>query len=110
MVLDTKWKRLDSRETTLNVESPDIYQMHAYAHAYDSARLVLVYPWRKEVVAGPGIARHWRISGTHSILDVATVDIGCPEGVVESLRQIVGGPPLDRRPAEALSAAAVPLS
>ena len=95
---------------TLNIDSPDIYQMHAYAHAYDAARLVLVYPWRQEVIARPGIARHWRIYGTRRILDVATVDVGRPEGVVESLRQIVGGTPLDRRPAEALSAAAVPLS
>ena len=110
MVLDTKWKRLDSRDTTLNVESPDIYQMQAYAHAYDAARLVLVYPWHQEVVTGPGIARHWRISGTQRILDVATVDIGCPEGVVESLRQIVGVTSLDRDPAVALSTAGVSLS
>ena len=110
MVLDTKWKRLDPGEKTMNIDSPDIYQMHAYAHAYDAARLILVYPWRQEVIAQPGIARHWRIYGTRRILDVATVDVGCPEGVVESLRQIVGGTPLDRRPAEALSAAAVPLS
>ena len=110
MVLDTKWKRLDPGEKTMNIDSPDIYQMHAYAHAYDAARLILVYPWRQEVIDQPGIARHWRIYGTRRILDVATVDVGCPEGVVESLRQIVGGTPLDRRPAEALSAAAVPLS
>ena len=110
MVLDTKWKRLDPGEKTMNIDSPDIYQMHAYAHAYDAARLIMVYPWRQEVIARPGIARHWRIYGTRRTLDVAAVDVGCPEGVVESLRQIVGGPPLDRRPAEALSAAAVPLS
>ncbi len=110
MVLDTKWKRLDPGEKTLNIDSPDIYQMHAYAHAYDAARLILVYPWRQEVIAQPGIARHWRIYGTQRILDIATVDVGCPELVVESLRQIVGGTPLDRRPAEALSAAGVSLS
>ena len=110
IVLDTKWKRLDPGEKTLNIDSPDIYQMQAYAHAYDAARLVLVYPWCQEVVAQPEIACHWRIYGTRRILDVATVDVGRPEGVVESLRQIVGGTPLDRRPAEALSAAAVPLS
>ena len=110
MVLDTKWKRLDPGEKTLNIDSPDIYQMHAYAHAYDAARLILVYPWRQEVIAQPGIARHWRIYGTQRILDIATVDVGCPELVAESLRQIVGGTPLDRRPAEALSAAGVSLS
>ena len=110
IVLDTKWKRLDPRETTLNVESPDIYQMQAYAHAYDAARLVLVYPWHQEFVDRQGIARRWRISGTERILDVATVDIGRPEGVVESLRQIVGVTSSDRDPAVALSTPAVSLS
>ena len=110
LLLDTKWKRLDSADKTLSIDSADIYQMLAYAHAYDAARLVLVYPWRQEVSSQPGIARHWSIHGTHRILDVATVDIGRPEGVVDSLRQIVGGTPSDRRPAEALSAAGVSLS
>ena len=110
LLLDTKWKRLDSADKTLSIDSADIYQMQAYAHAYDAARLILVYPWRQEVSSQPGIARHWSIYGTHRILDVATVDIGRPEGVVDSLRQIVGGTPSDRRPAEALSAAGVSLS
>ncbi len=108
IVLDTKWKRLDPREKTLNVESPDIYQMQAYAHAYDAARLVLVYPWHQEFVDRQRIARRWRISGTERILDVATVDIGRPEGVVESLRQIVGVTSY-RDPAVALSTAGVSL-
>ena len=110
LVIDTKWKRLDLDKQALNIDSADIYQMQAYAHAYAASRLILVYPWRKEGGAEPGITRQWRIYGTPRILDVATVDVGCPEGVVESLRQIVGGRRLDRRQAEALSAAVVPLS
>lgn len=98
-VLDTKWKRLDPEDRTLSIESPDIYQMHAYAHAYDAARLILVYPWLQEVVIGPGIARRWTMYGTQRALDVATVDVGRPEGVVDSLRQIV---------LEAVSAAGAP--
>ena len=58
IVLDTKWTRLDPREETLNVESPDIYQMQAYAHAYDAARLVLVYPWHQEFVDRIGNELH----------------------------------------------------
>ncbi len=109
-VLDTKWKRLDPADSVLSIESADIYQMQAYAHAYDAARLVLVYPWHQEVVARPGIARQWRISGTQRILDVATVDVGRPEEVVDWLRLIVGSTPLDRHPAVALSKADVSLS
>ena len=97
-VLDTKWKRLDPADRTLSIDSADIYQMQAYAHAYGAARLVLLYPWLQEVADRPGVARHWRISGTRRILDVATVDIGCPEGFAESLRQVVAGPSLDRQP------------
>jgi len=103
-VLDTKWKRLDPADKTLSIDSADIYQMQAYAHAYDAARLILVYPWLQEVVNGPGIARHWKIHGTQRALDVATVDVGRPEGVVDALRSIVGSTSLDRRPADALSA------
>lgn len=44
-VLDTTWKRLDPADKTLSIDSADIYQMQAYAHAYGAARLVLVYPW-----------------------------------------------------------------
>ena len=110
LLLDTKWKRLDSADKTLSIDSTDIYQMQAYAHAYDAARLILVYPCRQEVSSQPGIARHWSIYGTDRILDIATVDVGCPEGVVDALRQIVGDTPTDRRPAEALSAAGVSLS
>ena len=97
-VLDTKWKGLDPADRTLSIDSADIYQMQAYAHAYGAARLILVYPWLQELLTGPGIARRWRMYGTQRILDVATVDIGCLEGVVDALRSIVGGPSLDRKP------------
>ena len=63
MVLDTKWKQLDPGDKTLKIESTDIYQMHAYARAYDATRVVLVYPWCQELSARPGISRHWRIYG-----------------------------------------------
>ena len=110
MVLDTKWKRLDPADRTLGIDSSDIYQMQAYAHAYGAARLTLVYPWIQEVVTDPGIARRWKIHGTRHALDVATVDVGRPEGVVDALRSIVGSAPLARRPADALSAAGAPSS
>lgn len=107
-VLDTKWKRLDPADKTLSIDSADIYQMQAYAHAYGAARLILVYPWLQDDVDGPGIARHWKIHGTQHALDVATVDVGRPEGVVDALRSIVGSTPLARRPADALSAEGAP--
>ncbi|MBL0796335.1 MULTISPECIES: McrC family protein [Pseudomonas] len=51
MVLDTKWKLLDSikgnsREKYL-LSQADFYQLHAYAHVYlkDAGNVVLIYPW-----------------------------------------------------------------
>ena len=88
VILDTKWKPLDHGQETLGVDQSDVYQMLAYAHAYDSARLVLVYPWHA-ALGTPGVIRTWRVRGTDRMLDVATVDIGQPGPVVEALRRIV---------------------
>lgn len=91
LVLDAKWKRLHHAEATLGVDQADVYQMLAYAHAYDAPRLVLVYPWHAEL-GTPGVIRTWRIRGTDRTLDVATVDVGQPSEVVDVLRQIIGSP------------------
>ena len=88
LVLDTKWKRLDHREATLAIDQSDVYQMIAYAHAYDATRLVLVYPWHA-ALGRAGVIRTWRISATKRTLDVATVDVGQPSQVVDVLRQII---------------------
>lgn len=89
IILDTKWKRLTREEKTLGVAESDIYQMLAYAQAYDASRLVLLYPWHKEI-GGPGIiSRDWKVTGTSRQLDIATIDVGEPEQVVETLRHIV---------------------
>ena len=43
VVLDTKWKRLESGKETLGVEDSDVYQMLAYGRTYGAARLVLLW-------------------------------------------------------------------
>ena len=88
MILDTKWKQLDHREETLGVDQSDVYQMLAYAHAYDANRLVLMYPWHA-ALGMPGVIRAWRIRGTDRTLDVATVDVGRPGTAIDALRRIV---------------------
>ena len=92
IILDTKWKRLTPRargcKTTLGVAQSDIYQMLAYARAYDARRLVLIYPWHEELDPEQGVSRRWTVTGTDCRLDVATVDIGRPDEVVETLRGI----------------------
>ncbi len=92
VVLDTKWKRLDPGEgKTLGVAQPDVYQMLAYAEAWDARRLVLVYPWHRGMNER-GIVREWRVSGTGRPLDVATVDVGRPDTVVDALRGFFADP------------------
>ena len=114
IVLDTKWKRLTPHEPrcerTLGVDQSDVYQMLAYARAYGAGRLILLYPWHKELggheepherrsrilrtwtVAEPGTAAAG--SETACRLDVAVVDVGspgavAPGAVVRALRTIV---------------------
>ena len=92
IILDTKWKHLTFEEKTLGVAQSDIYQMLAYAQAYDASRLVLLYPWHKEIGEPGIISRDWKITGTSRRLDIATIDVGQPEQVTETLRDIAGCP------------------
>ena len=98
IVLDTKWKRLESGKKTLGVEESDVYQMLAYARAYGAARLVLLYPWDHEMREAEGVIRAWTVAAADSRtdfncrLDIATIDVGRPDRnrVAGILRTIVG--------------------
>ncbi|MGF1905104.1 McrC family protein [Aliivibrio salmonicida] len=51
VVLDTKWKLLDSNVTHSNISQSDVYQMFAYAKKYLKSSVtgkdvVLIYPWQ----------------------------------------------------------------
>lgn len=47
---DTKWKRLEpDRNGYLIPNREDVYQMHAYAAAYQCDRLALIYPWHESL-------------------------------------------------------------
>ena len=88
MVLDTKWKRLRPSKQKSGVERSDIYQMIAYAQAYNAKRLVLLYPWHREM-GKEGILNHWRVSGTSCPLDVATINVGRrPDEVARTLNSM----------------------
>ena len=101
IVLDTKWKQLTPHqprhEKTMGVDQSDIYQMLAYARAYNAKRLVLLYPWHQEMDEQPGLNRRWTVAGASSDcrLDIATIDVGCPDkagrpdAVGDALRRII---------------------
>ena len=91
IVLDTKWKELGpSQDSKLGVIQSDIYQMLVYGQAYRAKRLVLLYPWLSGL-GEKGINRSWRVQGTLTPLDIATVDVGEPSSVALTLGEIVRG-------------------
>ena len=94
IVLDTKWKRLDGADRKRGVEPADVYQLLTYATAWKAKRLILLYPWHEGLQRQPpDIERRWRVAANGCPFDVATVDVGRPREVVETLRAIVAPEP-----------------
>ena len=89
IVIDTKWKSLKAEEPTLGVKQDDVYQMLAYARAYQARRLVLLYPWHRDL-SSVGTLRRWRVPNSDTTFEIAAVDVGRPDAVGETLREIVG--------------------
>jgi 5-methylcytosine-specific restriction enzyme subunit McrC len=83
-ILDTKWKRLATKEpgAKKGVQQSDVYQMMAYARVYwppiqenaDPARLMLLYP---SVPGEPdGLVHNFGIHGGHERLSLARINVG----------------------------------
>ena len=87
IILDTKWKSL-TPDKQMGVKESDIYQMLAYGQAYRASSLILLYPWHSEMVS-EGISRDWTVKGTTRHLYIATIDVGYPDKVAETLRCIM---------------------
>ena len=89
VVLDTKWKSLSPGAETLGVAPSDVYQMLAYARAFRASRLILLYPWTRELPP-KARAREWTAAGSGLPFEVATVDVGRPDAAADALRRIIG--------------------
>ena len=88
VILDTKWKPLKPSDSDgkFGVSPSDVYQMLAYAQAYEAPHLILLYPWQKELGIPKGVACEWTIAGTERHLHVATVDVSRPrKEVIDAL-------------------------
>lgn len=79
VVLDTKWKRLDDGPSR-----DDVNQMLVYGQAYGAERVILIYPWH-EGVGEQGIHRRWTVTGAGYDFETATVNVGQPAQVPQSL-------------------------
>lgn len=53
LIIDTKYKILDSRMPHFGVSQSDIYQMFAYARKYGCGKIVLLYPWSENLGDSP---------------------------------------------------------
>lgn len=51
IVLDTKWKLIDSSEKKLGMSQSDLYQMYAYGKKYQTDSVYLIYPKSKKFQA-----------------------------------------------------------
>ncbi len=49
LIIDTKYKILDSTKQYFGVLQDDIYQMFAYAKKYECSDIILLYPWNERV-------------------------------------------------------------
>ena len=90
VILDTKWKLLSPEDTkTLGVSQSDIYQMLAYAKAYDAQRLALIYPWH-DGMGSQGLYQRWKVPDADCFLDIVVVDISHTKKIAHTLQDFFG--------------------
>ena len=89
IILDTKWKRLEPNADQMGISISDIYQILVYAQAYESKRVILLYPWHKDLEKSNSIHRRWRATSSDILVDIATVDVGNLSSVPNTLDNIV---------------------
>ncbi len=96
LLLDTKYKLLNTNDRKLGISSSDFYQMYAYAGRYACPRVLLLYP--RTVEQAPLPVTCFTIPGADTIIAAATVDLqhdlGTTDGrrmLVQELAAIIGG-------------------
>ena len=71
LLIDTKYKRLDQADRKLGISQGDFYQMHVYAHRYQSPRVLLLYPQTDEAA----LHACFPLQLSNKLVEAATVDI-----------------------------------
>ncbi len=92
-VVDTKWKKLDPDDPdkrNFGVDQKDAYQMHAYAHIYNSRATILLYPHHSGISPFQGEQRRWQFNSGGTDLILATIDVAKPpDDLVIALRDLL---------------------
>ncbi|CAN7485957.1 McrC family protein [Rhizobacter sp. LjRoot28] len=76
-IADTKWKLIgwDNKRRLMPSEA-DMYQMHAYASAFQCRELALIYPWRSELAQATGAEfRLPQVNGHAPVVTVLCLDV-----------------------------------
>lgn len=76
-IADTKWKLIgwDSKRRLMPSEA-DMYQIHAYASAFQCRELALIYPWRSELAQAAGVEfRLPKVNGNAPVVTVLCLDV-----------------------------------
>lgn len=73
LLLDVKYKVLDSRDRRLGISQADLYQMVAYAERYATQRVLLVYPQTADMDFP--VYRHFALQHAPRTIAVCTLDI-----------------------------------
>ena len=76
LIIDTKYKVLDSSKRYYGVSQEDVYQMFAYLHKFECSRGVLLYPWNEKLSSSErtGIVKPYCFDKTRT-LHIATIDL-----------------------------------
>lgn len=88
IVLDTKWKLLESAAPNYGVSQADLYQMYAYGKKYAAKRVVLIYPQTDDVSIDPHtgftVSRSFD-SGDGVTVDMVFLDLKHPQAGIPAL-------------------------
>jgi 5-methylcytosine-specific restriction enzyme subunit McrC len=87
LLIDTKYKRLNERDTKLGVSQSDFYQMHAYAHRYSCSRVILLYPQINGVKESPKAC--FKLERCNHTVEVASVNLCVDLGVKTERQKLV---------------------
>jgi 5-methylcytosine-specific restriction enzyme subunit McrC len=91
VIVDTKWKRLETTKSNLGVSQSDVYQMLAYSAAYSRSsvptRLMLLFP--RQASSTSQVHTHWEVAETNVPFQIASYDVGEPDPCGARLKKLL---------------------
>ena len=91
IIIDTKWKKIDSRRIRHGVKREDFYQMYAYLTKYkDANAAILLYPSNENIDNDDGYLESWYLEDdTSKKIRVYNVDLNDEKRTIDKLINII---------------------